>query len=135
MTSQQKKQWLSQYNKLNIRINQLLEEQKRWYDIATNISPVISDMPRVEGNKDKLGNAVAKITTLSQEIDQQIDLLIKKRNEIANTLNTLNDTILISLMKLRYISCKSWFQISMDMSISESHIYRLHGKALKLLKI
>ena len=66
-------------------------------------------------------------------VKKEYEELFIIQNETSNLINKLNVEILRSILFLRYISFKDWTQISSELSFSESYIFQLHGKALKIL--
>ena len=114
------KEYLSRYHLINIRINQKIEQQRQFRELATNISP----------SSDKVGMAVAKIATLEQEINAEIDELIRVKAEIEHTISAVADERLRLILIARYINCKTFEYIACEMHYSYKQICRLHGKAL-----
>lgn len=81
--------YLGQIGRLNARINNLLQEKQQIMDLATNITPTLSDMPRGSGTSDKVGNASVKLANLEDQINRIVDQLIDTRAEIIALLETL----------------------------------------------
>ena len=84
------KEYLSRYHLINIRINQKIDQQRQLRELATNISPS-SGGGHSSGVSDKVGTAVAKIATLEQEINAEIDELIRVKAEIERTVSAVSD--------------------------------------------
>lgn len=114
---------------INIRINQKIEQQRQFRELATNISPS-SGGGHSSGVSDKVGMAVAKIATLEQEINAEIDELIRVKAEIEHTISAVADERLRLILIARYINCKTFEYIACEMHYSYKQICRLHGKAL-----
>ena len=72
----------------------------------------------------------AKIATLEQEINAEIDELIRVRTEIEHTISAVADEQLRLILIARYINCKTFEYIACEMHYSYKQICRLHGKAL-----
>lgn len=81
--------YLGQIGRLNARINNKLQEKKQIMDLATCITPTLSDMPRGSGLSDKAGNAAARLADVEMEINRIIDQMIDTRAEIVQLLETL----------------------------------------------
>lgn len=123
------KEYLSRYHLINIRINQKIDQQRQLRELATNISPS-SGGGHSSGVSDKVGMAVAKIATLEQEINAEIDELIRVKAEIEHTISAVADERLRLILIARYINCKTFEYIACEMHYSYKQICRLHGKAL-----
>ena len=113
------KEYLSRYHLINIRINQKIDQQRQLRELATNISPS-SGGGHSSGVSDKVGMAVAKIATLEQEINAEIE----------HTISAVTDEQLKLILISRYINCKTFEYIACEMHYSYKQICRLHGKAL-----
>lgn len=123
------KEYLSRYHLINIRINQKIDQQRQLRELATNISPS-SGGGHSSGVSDKVGTAVAKIATLEQEINAEIDNLIRVKAEIERTVSAVSDERLRQILAARYINCNRWEQIAVMQNIELRWLYRLHGRAL-----
>ena len=118
------KEYLSRYHLINIRINQKIDQQRQLRELATNISPS-SGGGHSSGVSDKVG-----IATLEQEINAEIDELIRVKAEIEHTISAVADERLKLILIARYINCNRWEQIAVMQNIELRWLYRLHGRAL-----
>lgn len=82
-------EYLGQIRRLDAKINNKLTERQRIMELATRITPSMSDMPRASGVSDKVGDAVLKLVALEEEINQTIDQLIDIRAEVVKLLEAL----------------------------------------------
>lgn len=124
------KEYLSRYRLINIRINQKIDQQRQLRELATNISPSAGE-GHSGGVADKVGSAVAKIATLEQEINAEIDELIRVKAEIERTISAAADERLRLILIARYINNMRWEQIAVTQNIEPRWLYRLHGRALR----
>lgn len=124
------KEYLSRYHLINIRINQKIDQQRQLRELATNISPSSGGGHSSSGVSDKVGMAVAKIATLEQEINAEIDELIRVKAEIEHTISAVADERLRLILIARYINGNRWEQIAVMQNIELRWLYRLHGRAL-----
>ena len=129
MTSQEKKEYLLGYQRINQRVNCLLLEQQRWRELATRVSPNLSGMPRGGGGGGTQG-AISKIVDLETEINTEIDKLVEKRKEIESVIRAVEDSTLRALLEYRYINGKKWEEIALMMGYDYRWVLRLHGRAL-----
>lgn len=129
MTSQEKKEYLLGYQRINQRVNCLLLEQQRWRELATRVSPNLSGMPRGGGGGGTQG-AISKIVDLETEINAEIDKLVEKRKKIESVICAVEDSTLRTLLEYRYINGKKWEEIALMMGYDYRWALRLHGRAL-----
>lgn len=129
MTSQEKKEYLLGYQRINQRVNCLLLEQQRWRELATRVSPNLSGMPRGGGGGGTQG-AISKIVDLETEINVEIDKLVEKRKKIESVICAVEDSTLRTLLEYRYINGKKWEEIALMMGYDYRWALRLHGRAL-----
>lgn len=132
MTSQEKKEYLLGYQRINQRINRLILEQQQWRELATRVSPNLSGMPRRGGGGGTQG-VIPKIVDLETEINTEIDKLVEKRKEIESVIRAVEDSTLRTLLEYRYINGKKWEEIALMMGYDYRYILKIHGKALSLL--
>lgn len=82
--------YLGRIRWLDMRISICQVEKERVMDLATRITPSMSDMPPGGGGvSDRIGNAAAKLADLEREIVANIDQLIDDRRVILDFLDTL----------------------------------------------
>lgn len=129
MTSQEKKEYLLGYQRINQRVNCLLLEQQRWRELATRVSPNLSGMPRGGGGGGTQG-AISKIVDLETEINAEINKLVEKRKKIESVIRAVEDSTLRTLLEYRYINGKKWEEIASMMGYDYRWALRLHGRAL-----
>ena len=133
--NEQKIRYLSRYQRLNQRIDRLLEEQSRWREKAMRITPVLSPVPGGGGSGSPIERPMDKVLEIDAEINREIDELQIVRQEIRAALNQLEDENLKLLMEYRYINGLTWEQIAVKMNYSYMQICRLHGKALRTIML
>lgn len=61
--------------------------------------------------------------------------LYQIQNEIYSSIDKIEDDKYFVVLYERYIALKTWEQIAEDNHYSIRHVYRLHGEALKRVKI
>lgn len=125
--------YLGQIGRLNARINNKLLEKQQIMDLATNVTPALSDMPRGTGLSDKAGNAGAKLADVEMEINRIIDQLINTRAEIIRLLETLPPD--------EYVVLHNYFVLGQTIEViadnmkprpkTARQIYRIKSKAMK----
>ena len=125
------KQYLNQIDRINRMINNKLAEIYQLKTMICSIS-VSADEDKVQTSldKDKLGNAVAKIVDLENEINKIIDMYVGKRERITSQIDAVNDVMEYQVLFSRYIEGKTFEQIAEDNEYSVRQILRIHGNAL-----
>lgn len=128
-----KAEWLRRYQKINRRINRKCEEVSQLRELATKITPTLSDMPKGNQTSDKVSEAVSKIADLEKEIDAEVDALVAVRNQIQAAIDDVRDDTLKTLLEYRYIDGLTWEKIAVKLDKSYQWVCELHGRALKKL--
>ena len=81
-----------------------------------------------------MNDLIVSVVTLEDEINQQIDLLINKKREVMELIDSLDNVDEISLLYKRYFNYMSWEEIAVNMKISYRQTHRLHGRALRSME-
>lgn len=125
------KDFLKQVRLCDIHINNKLEEKARLKSLALKITSSLS-AEHVSGsaNQDKIGDAIAKIIDLGNEIDKSVDEYVNKKKEVITVLEKIQNPDQLDILYKRYIQYESFEQISSEMSMSYRNVCNIHGKAL-----
>jgi len=67
------------------------------------------------------------------DLEREIETLEAERNAHIAKIDILEDEVLSRLLNLRYVQEAKWDVIMAEMGYCETHIHRLHRKALTLL--
>lgn len=116
---------------INNRISDLQELKSLVTKITATISPVCVSG---SGNQDRLGDAVAKIVDMQDEINRKIDKYIALKKEISAMLEQIQDPDQVKVLHMRYFEYKSWEQIAFEMNYSYRNVCYIHGKALQAVE-
>lgn len=123
-------EYLSRYRGLNNSINDLLEERNRWIDIATKVTPP----KRHEQTgivSDKVGDTVPEIVDIENQINAEIDELVKLRREIKRTISAVSDKRYRSLLTRYYLLGMSWEAVAESLPCSRRTVFYWRKNALK----
>ncbi|WP_437131254.1 hypothetical protein [Peptostreptococcus russellii] len=124
------KKYLMQVYEINKNINSLEEELLVLDTIAKG--GAINYKERVQSSKGvNTENIVCKIADTKSIINDLIRDKLELVTEITLKINELEDNTLEVILRDRYLRCKCWEQIAVDLNYSIRHVYKLHGKALK----
>ena len=73
----------------------------------------------------------AKIMTLQEETDRDVDELVALKKEIMAMIRQVSRPEYRTVLELRYLSFWSWKKIAVNMNYHRKYIYVLHRAALK----
>lgn len=106
------REFLEQIEKIDIYINNLMEEQSRWKTIAYGISsPTMGERVQASSNPTKRENAICKYSDLEREINAEIDKLYDTRRRVNEILKGLKKEE-CAVLHERYIQYMSWDDIA-----------------------
>lgn len=124
------KGYLDSYRLIQTRINVLTAEVKRLRAEAESVSINLDGMPRGTATDDKLSRLVAEMADLESTLTDELSGLYIRRMKIITMLGLMKNHKHQLLLQKRYIDCKSWEHIAVEMDISWRYCYMLHGSAL-----
>lgn len=128
------KNYLQKIKLYDVQINSKIEELAKLRAMTTKITPTLSgDVVSGTRNQDKLGDAIARIIELEDEIDRRIDALCDLKRNAMELLDKLQNPNHFEILDKRYFQFKSLEQISVDMGYSYRNICYIHGKALQAM--
>lgn len=132
--NEQKKNYLWSYRRAIRKQKQIEDEiiRLRLDKIAPGLHQ--DGMPRGSGGND-LSDYAAGWDELMNELRQQGEECIRIRKEIVKRIEDVGDETEILLLKYRYIIGLKWEDIAEKMEYSWGGIHKVHGNALKHLKI
>lgn len=124
------KGYLESYRLIQTRINVLMAEVERLRAEAESVSINLDGMPRGTATDDKLSRLVAEMADLESTLTDELSGLYIRRMKIITLLGLMKNHKHQLLLQKRYIDCKSWEHIAVEMDISWRYCYMLHGSAL-----
>lgn len=125
------KQYLNQIARINRMINNKLAEIYQLKTMVCSISVSMNeDKVQTSQGNDILGNSVAKIIDLENEINKAIDAYVNKKEQIISQIDSIQDIMEYQVLFSRYIEFKTFEQIAVDNNYSVRQILRIHGNAL-----
>ena len=77
---------------------------------------------------------VERIVDKEKEINDEIDRLVAVKLEISDYIDGIENPLWQSILRHRYVLCKSWPDIAVAMDSSLRTVQRLHKKILKNLE-
>lgn len=124
------KEYLDSYKAIQTRINVLISEIERLRTEAESASINLDGMPKGQGSQDKTARLAVQIAELESTLQSELSGLYLRRMKIITELGELKSHKHQLLLQKRYIECKSWEHIAVEMDITWRHCYRLHWSAL-----
>lgn len=126
------KAYLLNIKMLDVNINSKLNDLHALRTMVTNITSTISPVSvSGSGNQDKLGNAVAKIVDLQNEINRKVDKYVDLKREAIEILEQIQDSDQVKVLHKRYFEHKTWERIACEMGYSYRNVLYIHGDALQ----
>ena len=130
------KEYMMQIQLYDTHITTKLEELRHLKEMVTRITPTLKDDVVSGGgsnSQDKLGDAVAKIVDIEDEINRDIDFYVDAKQSISATLDQITDPDQLQVLHKRYVQYKSWEQIACEMNMTYRNVCYIHGKALQVV--
>lgn len=126
------KAYLRKIELLDAHITNKLNDLATLRTMVTKITATITPVAVAgSGNQDKLGDAIAKIVDLQNEINQKIDKFVDSKREVSAVLEKLQEPDHVKVLHKRYIEYKPWEQIACEMRCTYRNVCYIHGKALQ----
>lgn len=130
------KEYLRQAYRIDQRINSKLEQVMSLRNLVTKAASTLTDMPHSASPELRsMESIVGKTVDLESEINADIDALFDLKWEIATAINAVDNPEFSTLLELRYLCFKPWEQISLVMGYDLRWLYRLHQRALSVIKM
>lgn len=127
------KGFLRQIRKLDALIKNKIAEREQWKAIALGTSMQLNERVQFHGNQQKMAHAVEKYIDIEKEIDQCIDDLIAKKQEVINVIEQLNAVEYDILHKV-YVQYLTLHEVAYSIDKSYSSVTSIHGRALVNVK-
>ena len=125
------KQWLNRARNVDREIDVLIKAKERERDRLLSITANITG-ETVSRTKDP--HRMDNYAALVEMLDAKTDELYAVKTEVAAAISKLTDRRHREVLYGRYILCRTWEQIAVDMSYSYMQVTRLHGAALDAIK-
>lgn len=127
------KEYLGRIQQTDKEINRKLEQLTTLNSMVMRITPVLKDSGGSggTGGQDKLGNAVAKIADLQEEINRDVDIFVDMKLEACGILNRIKDDDYYDVLEMRYLKYMSFEQIAVEKNWSKRWAEIMNGRALQ----
>ena len=114
------------------KINSKLEELERLKSLATKVTSVMDgEVVSHTRNTDSIGDTIAKIIEMQNEINNLIDLYVDKKTYLSRIIDSLQKPEQIKVLYGHYFQGKSFDDIAHDLGYTRRNICYIHGAALQ----
>ena len=125
------KNYLTEIRKLDRKIANKQMELESLKALVTSITPTLKEVNvQSGGSQDRLGDTMAKILDLQNEINRDIDKYVDRKLEAIRLINKLEDDVSINILIQRYVNYKRWDEIAESLHYTRQGIFKKHGQAL-----
>ena len=133
MTIEEIKNYLKQIEGIDDLIASYSAELAEERAKSTSISSPIAGTSKSSTPGDRVGNAVTRIITAEERIQEQIDQKKALKAEIHKIIDNVPNNDEKLLLRLRYINGMTWEQIAEKMNYSRQWVLKKHKQALSRL--
>lgn len=129
------KEYLSQARFLDQRINSKIQQVASLNNLATKVTSTLTGMPHNPSHATStMEETISKIVDFQAEINSDIDRLVDLKKALFTTIQAVGNTEYQTILEKRYLCFQSWEKISAEMGYDLRWLYRLHGKALDMVR-
>ena len=127
------KHQLKQIRLIDLEIKTKMEELDRLNNSFLK-SPSLKEINVQESKVGLKDDAYVKIINLSDYIDETVDKLVDLKYQLIQAIEQLDDFRERTIIWMKYISSKSWDEISKELQISKTTLFILHDEAVKKIE-
>ena len=132
------KEYLYQAYRLDDLINSYRRELASLKELSLSVGSQDTSKDSVSVSKDnsaRFTRIVDSIVDLETKINNEIENYVAVKNEIHSVIEAVENNDEKLCLRYRYIEFMSWDDIADKMHYELRNVFRLHGKALKNIKI
>lgn len=129
------KDYLSQYQLLQLELEMLEEEKARVNAMKTRITSAASDMPKSKEAESRIQLAHEGVERWGETIIEQAIEANEMRKEIARAIAAVPDRLQRIVLSRHYLLGQPLFRISMDIHYSYDRVRHLHGWGLQKVEL
>ena len=125
------KAYLIDIGKLDRKIENKQMEIEHLRGLLESVTPRLKEI-NVQSSLDgdKMGDTIAKIIELQEQINAEIDKFVDRKLEAMRLINQLGDDDCINILIRRYINYEEWEDIAQALHFSRQWVDKKHGLAL-----
>ncbi len=129
------KEFLMRGINLERRVETIREQIEHYKALVNDCSVTYSDSPKSTASNYRLEECTQKIMDLQEELCSAMADLVDVTCEIGKAIQKLDNYDYQDLLVNRYVLGKTWEKIAEDMNYGIRNVHRLHGEALREIKI
>lgn len=118
---------------LDLKISADIKELEKLNSLKYSIRSPSAFGEKVQSSVRNDNDLIEKIVDLESKINKNISELINLREDYKKKISSVDGEFGI-LLSLRYVQCLKWHEIAKIMHRSVEMIYKMHGKALNIIK-
>ena len=98
--------------------------------------PPLNNSEKVQSSSkcDSSANRIINYVELKTELENKINELCEIKQEIIDVIDKVDDPRIVNLLYRRYVSCKTWEEISLETGLSRQWLWKLDKKAIKKIQ-
>lgn len=125
------KKFLQEYRRAKIRITRLEKAISDLSEQSTNVAPVMEgDRVQTSPQPDRIGQVVARVSDLKAELMDARAEALEIMCSVYEVINQVSEPDYQLILHLRYIRCKRWKEIAVEMHYEQRSIYYIHRRAV-----
>lgn len=125
------KQYLSELQTMKTKIRQLQEQRQMYLEMATSMTAAINQVKvQTSQTTDRMGDNVSKAADIGTKIDEEINALFWKQQEVIKQIQSLRNAEYMQILFKVYVQEKNIKQASAEMQRSYNYVLEIHKKAL-----
>ena len=130
------KEYLSRARLLDRQIDSKIQQIEELNRLTTNCTATLTGIPGAPRRGGSvMADAVDRIVDLEREINRDIDRLVDLKREIMAAIRSVDNSKYRLVLEKRYLCYRTWEQIAADTGYNVRYLYRIHGEALKKVRI
>lgn len=124
------KEYLQRGRRLSFEIEELIKARDNAFDIASNITSVPTKEQVQTTVQNGTENKIIGYIQYVEQVEKRIKEIFEYHQGMLKLISEVSNTTYRTLLIDRYINCLSWNDVAINLSMTERHILRLHGRAL-----
>ena len=129
------KEFLMRGINLERRVETIREQIEHYKALVNDCSVTYSDSPKSTASNYKLEDCTQKIMDLQEELCSTMADLVDVTCESGKAIQKFDNYDYQDLLVKRYVLGKPWEKIAEEMNYGIRNVHRLHGEALREIKI
>ena len=129
------KEFLMRGINLERRVDTIKDQIEHYKSLVNNCTVTYSDSPKSTASNYKLEECTQKIMDLQAELCEAMADLVDVTCEISRAIQKIENYDYQDLLVKRYVLGKPWEKIAEEMNYGIRNVHRLHGEALREIKI